>query len=91
MAESVTSRTDDLTQRVREIVMQELEIEPDELDETANFVDEYDADSLSLITVVARIDKELRISLPQEIQPELVNLERVLAAVRSLSGESSDC
>lgn len=91
MAESVTSRTADLTQRVREIVMQELEIELDELDETASFVDEYDADSLSLITVVARIDKELRISLPQEIQPELVNLERVLAAVRSLSGESSDC
>jgi acyl carrier protein len=90
MTEHVTPRTDDLSQRVREIVIQELEIEPGELDEAANFVDDYDADSLSLITVVARIDKELRISLPQDIQPELVNLERVIAAVLSASSESSD-
>lgn len=77
----------DLEDRIRAIIDAELELEPGELTPEGHFVDEYEADSLALITVVARIDKELRIQIPNEMQPELVNLDRLMEAVRALVRE----
>lgn len=74
--------------RIRELIVEELEIEPDELSDTADFMEAYDADSLSLITVAARIEKELHVAIPTEEWSRLTNLEQVFLAVsRHVLGE----
>jgi acyl carrier protein len=44
----------------------ELDVEPDEVDLDADLVEEYAADSLGLIQVLARVNKELSIRVPRE-------------------------
>jgi acyl carrier protein len=76
----------ELEARIRQIITDELELEPEELTLDADFMDDYDADSLSLITVVARIDRELGIHLPEEVQLSVQTLDDLLAAARSHAG-----
>ncbi|MET9795452.1 acyl carrier protein [Nocardiopsis alba] len=68
-------------EHIEEIVNQELELEEGELTDEADFVEVFEADSLSLITVVARVEKEMGVKVPSEELPELTNLRLLHAAV----------
>ncbi|MFI9384947.1 acyl carrier protein [Kutzneria sp. NPDC052558] len=72
----------DLRGRIRDIISNELELAPGELTETGSFIDEYDADSLSLITIITRFEKELGIVLPKDEVAQLVDLNSVYALVQ---------
>lgn len=72
--------------QVRRIVAEELELEEGELTEDGHFVEDFDGDSLALITVVARIDRELSVEIPKAELPELTNLKALSAAVLSYAG-----
>jgi acyl carrier protein len=74
-------------QRIREIIGEELDIEQEELNDTADFMDAYDADSLSLITVAARIEKELHIAIPTDEWSTLTNLEQVYVVIAKHAGD----
>ncbi len=76
-------------EELREIVAEVLEVEPEELTDTGDFMDEYEADSLRAIEILARIDKQFKIEIPQAELPELRNLEAVRAALaRHATGRS---
>jgi acyl carrier protein len=80
MPTSTSSGTDTRTtqlEELREIVAEVLELEPEELTDTAGFVEEYEADSLRAIEVLARIEKRYGIEIPQEELAEMRNLEAV--------------
>ncbi|MDG9722031.1 MULTISPECIES: acyl carrier protein [unclassified Streptomyces] len=70
-----------LRSKVIDIVNEELELEEGELTEDGHFIEDYDSDSLTLITVVSRIEKELGYVLPKEELEALTNLRALLAAV----------
>ena len=80
--ESAQAVDGELEAAVRRILAEELDLEAGELRPTANFVAEYDADSLSLITVIARIEKQLGVRIPLSLQEEMADLAGVLAVVR---------
>ncbi|ETK36538.1 hypothetical protein MPTA5024_08450 [Microbispora sp. ATCC PTA-5024] len=75
-----------LQEKIRDIIEQELELEPGELTGSGHFIDEYDADSLSLITILARIEKELGVAVPQDELPNMPNLDGVYAVVTKVAG-----
>jgi acyl carrier protein len=77
MIKMATSEAADIKQRVHEIVAEEIEVEVDELDVTANFADEYEADSMSLIQVFGRIERELGVQIPQEEMDNMTDLQTV--------------
>ncbi|AOS65596.1 acyl carrier protein [Actinoalloteichus hymeniacidonis] len=72
---------DGVRDKIREIIANELELDPSELTESGHLVDDFDADSLSLITVVARIEKELGVVIPRDELPNLSTLGLVFSAV----------
>jgi len=75
-------------EQIRRIVADELELEPAELVGTDGFVEVHGADSLSLIQVFARMERELKVSIPQDEMPNMVNLEATHAIVaRYAAGE----
>ncbi len=78
----MAASTTDQLEQLRELVAEVLEIETAELSDTGDFVDEYDADSLRAIEILARIDKQFRIEIPQEELPQLTNLRAVYDAVQ---------
>jgi acyl carrier protein len=73
-------------EKLHSIVSQELELEDGELTPTGHFVEDYEGDSLSLITVIARVEKEMGVVIPKSDLPQLLNLEQLTAAVRAYSG-----
>ncbi|MBT2510102.1 acyl carrier protein [Streptomyces sp. ISL-98] len=70
-------------EKISEIVTEELELEPGDLTVSGDFIEDYDSDSLALITVVSRIEKELGVALPKEGLEELKTLGDLLAAVHT--------
>jgi len=83
MTDTTTPDTD--LERLRELVAEVLEIEPEELTDTGDFAQEYDADSLRAIEVLARIDKVFHVEIPQSELPELRNLLAVREALSRYS------
>lgn len=89
MTQGITGTPSALQDKIREIVAEELELDRDELSDTGHFVDDYDADSLSLITVIARIEKELGVAVPRDQLTEMTTLEQVFTVVgQYATGES---
>lgn len=65
---------EDQRARIREIIANVLEIEPDDLTDTSAFIEDHDADSLLLIEMFARFERELRVKIPPKELGELENL-----------------
>ena len=78
----VNGRVDEL----RDIVAEVLEIDTDELSETDDFVDVYDADSLRAIEILARIEKKYKIEIPQSELAHMRNFSEVTAVVTRYAG-----
>jgi acyl carrier protein len=65
--------------QLRQLVADVLELEPDEIDDDADFKEAYDVDSLRAIEILARIEKRYRVEIPQ---PELKNMTNFAAVCR---------
>lgn len=61
--------TDNAIPRIRAIVAEVLALSPDEIDDTEDFVNRYQADSLNLIEIVAQVEKQYQVVLPQSELP----------------------
>jgi acyl carrier protein len=70
---------DDLRTSISAILVEELEIEPDELSSGADFAQAYGADSLTILGILARLERELGIVIPTEEAAGMTTLENVLA------------
>jgi len=71
---------------LREIVAEVLEIDTDELTDAGDFVEEYDADSLRAIEILARIEKKYKVEIPQSELAEMRNLKAVGEVVARYAG-----
>jgi acyl carrier protein len=67
MVDTAQARLEELRQMVADL----LELEPDEVEDEADFRQVYDVDSLRAIEVLARIEKRYGVDIPQ---PELANM-----------------
>jgi acyl carrier protein len=74
-------QVDERLEELRAIVADVLEIEPEELTDTGDFQEEYEADSLRAIEILARLDKAYGVEIPQAELPELRNLQAVHASL----------
>lgn len=84
---TVALSSEEILARVQVIVADELELDgdPKDLDPTAHFVEDFDADSLALIQILARIDKELGISVPVGDAEKLTDLATLAGHVSALA------
>lgn len=83
---SVDTIKDERMADLREIAVEVLEIDDDELTETSLFIEDHDADSLRAIEILARIEKHFKVEIPQSELPKMVNLESVYDVVAQYAG-----
>jgi len=84
-----TGLTSDHLDELREITAEVLELEPEEVTDTADFVEDYGADSLRAIEILARIEKKYRVEIPQHELPQMNNLLAVRDVVARYAGWGS--
>lgn len=75
-------------EELREIALDVLELDDDELTMTSLFMEDHGADSLRAIEILARIEKKFKVDVPQAELPNMVNLESVYAIVDKYAGWS---
>ncbi|WP_329120890.1 acyl carrier protein [Streptomyces sp. NBC_01465] len=76
-----------------DIIVDELELdaEPAEIDVHADLIDFYGADSLGLIQVLARVNKELAIRVPRERAVDLRTVDLLMQQIiRIRDGKDGD-
>jgi acyl carrier protein len=72
--------------KIRDIVLEILELDPTELTDTSLFYEDHEADSLMAVDILARLEKTFGITIPQDALVRMVNLEAVYAVVAGAAG-----
>jgi acyl carrier protein len=71
----------DAKRTIRTIVSEILEIDPDVMTETSRFKEDHDADSLRAIEILASLEREFKVEIPQQELARMVNLAGVYEVV----------
>lgn len=71
---------------IRDIVCEILEIDAEELTETSLFKEDHNADSLRAIEILASLEKEFKVQIPQGELSKMVNLIGVYNVVKQYAG-----
>jgi acyl carrier protein len=77
-------------QQLRGIVSEVLELEPGELTMSSNFVNDYEADSLDAIEIIARIERDMGVRIPNEALPEMIDLSAAIDIVNRYGGAQEE-
>ncbi len=64
----------DIAEKVKEIIVNQLALNPEEVTETASFMDDLGADSLDQVTFVMELEKEFGIEVPDEDAKDITNV-----------------
>ncbi len=57
--------------RVKQIVVEQLEVEPDQVTPEANFANDLGADSLATVELVMALEEEFDIEIPDEVAEQI--------------------
>jgi acyl carrier protein len=73
---------EELLEKVKAVIVDQLNVEEDDVVEDASFVDDLGADSLDIVELVMALEEEFGISIPDE---EAENIKSVGDAVNYIS------
>ena len=71
-------KIDNLEQKIREIVAEIVEVEPEEVTLEADFVDVLGMDSMQALEIMAAVEKEYKVQIPEEHLGKISNLKSML-------------
>lgn len=57
---------EEILEKVREVIVDQLNVEEDEVTDEASFVDDLSADSLDIVELVMALEEQFGISIPDE-------------------------
>lgn len=75
-----------VTNRIIDVVAAELEIDPDQIGETSRLVEDLDADSLALVSVLAGLEREFRVSIDTAEIPRMTDVRGIAAVLAEAAG-----
>ncbi|MBI2298744.1 MAG: acyl carrier protein [Armatimonadetes bacterium] len=69
--------------RIRDIIVDQLDVAPEEVTPTARFVDDLGADSLDVVELIMRIEEELEVEIPDNEAEGLTTVKDAVAYVEA--------
>jgi acyl carrier protein len=91
MAEA-TFTADQIRAEIKRLVANVTEREPDEISDTAHYMDELGVDSLMAMEVMIAVDKKFKIDIPEEEFNKATNVDESVAMVErwlSMQGDAA--
>ncbi len=74
-------------ERVKKVVVKQLEVSEDQVTETASFVDDLGADSLDVVELVMGLEEEFDIEIPDEDAEKIATVGN---AIEYISGKTAE-
>ena len=79
-------KMDEITARLKEIVMDRLDVEEDQIKPEASFVEDFGADSLDIVELIMGIEEVLDIEIPDEDAEKLNNVGEAMEYTKGKLG-----
>ncbi|HBH88875.1 MULTISPECIES: acyl carrier protein [Ponticaulis] len=76
----------DVFERVKKIVVENLEVEADKVTEAASFIDDLGADSLDLVELVMAFEEEFGIEIEDEVQENIRTVGDAVTEIKKTQG-----
>jgi acyl carrier protein len=76
----------DVFDRVKKIVVENLEVEADAVKEEASFIDDLGADSLDLVELVMAFEEEFGIEIEDEVQENIRTVGDAVTEIKKTQG-----
>ncbi len=73
----------DTLERVKKVVVDRLKVSPDEVTESASFVDDLGADSLDVVDLVIGFEDEFEIQIPDEDAEKIQTVKEAVSYIGS--------
>ena len=73
-----TGGNDPIATKVRKIVAEILEVEPETINLDAQLVEDMGMDSMKALEILAAVEKAFRIKIPEDSLPKMTTLNRVI-------------
>ena len=73
-------------ERVKKIVVENLEVEADKVTEAASFIDDLGADSLDLVELVMAFEEEFGIEIEDEVQENIRTVGDAVTEIKKTQG-----
>ena len=70
-----------IDERVREVVVEQLGVNPEQITPEAKFVEDLGADSLDTVELVMALEKEFSFEIPDEDAEQLQNIKDAIAYI----------
>ncbi len=65
----------EIKDKIRQIIFETTNIEPETISDKAHFVQDLDLDSLTLLEIGVSVDQEFRLDLPEEEMKQMTDLQ----------------
>ena len=72
----------DVLERVKKIVVENLDVEADKVVESASFIDDLGADSLDLVELVMAFEEEFDIEIADDVQENVRSVGDAVAEIK---------
>ena len=73
----------EIFERVKTIVVEQLEVDDDQVTEEASFANELGADSLDTVELVMAFEEEFNIEIPDEVAEQIDTVGKAVAHISS--------
>jgi acyl carrier protein len=80
---NVSQQQSEIVTRMKEVIREQLDVQPDVIAESASFVDDLGADSLALVELVLAMEEEFGISIPDADTERLRTVGDAIAYVQT--------
>ncbi|MCF6328834.1 MAG: acyl carrier protein [Henriciella sp.] len=73
----------DVLERVKKIVVENLDVDGDKVIEGASFIDDLGADSLDLVELVMAFEEEFNIEIPDDVQENIRSVGDAVSHIKA--------
>ena len=74
---------DEIEEKVKKIIIEQLEVAPDKVKPEASFSDDLKADSLAVVELVLALEEEFKIEIPDEDTEKIKTVEDAINYIKA--------
>ncbi len=78
-----------IAERIKEIIIEQLRVDADEVVPSASFTDDLGADSLAVVELIMALEGEFGIQIPYEEAEKIITVQSAIDYMTNIVGENA--